>query len=76
MVERKKLENFEDLIVWQKGVELVKQMYLLTAEGKLKKDFGLRDQLQRAYNAPPFRFLRTSLKVSSDLREGTIYAFS
>ena len=48
MVERKKLENFEDLIVWQKGVELVKQMYLLTAEGKLNKDFGLRDQLQRA----------------------------
>jgi four helix bundle protein len=48
VVGRKKLENFEDLIVWQKGVELVKQMYLLTAEGKLNKDFGLRDQLQRA----------------------------
>lgn len=48
MVERKKLENFEDLIVWQKGIELVKQIYLLTSEGKLNKDFGLRDQLHRA----------------------------
>ena len=48
MIERKKIENFEDLIVWQKGVELVKQIYLLTSEGKLNKDFGLRDQLQRA----------------------------
>jgi len=48
VIERKKIENFEDLIVWQKGVELVKQIYLLTSEGKLNKDFGLRDQLQRA----------------------------
>ena len=48
MIERKRIENFEDLVVWQKGVELVKQIYLLTSEGKLHKDFGLRDQLQRA----------------------------
>jgi four helix bundle protein len=47
-VERKKVETFEDLLVWQKGIELVKQVYLLTAGGKLNRDFGLRDQLQRA----------------------------
>ena len=47
-MERKKIENFEDLLVWQKGMELAKQIYLLTAEGKLHRDFGLRDQLQRA----------------------------
>jgi len=47
-MERKKIESFEDLWVWQKGIELVKQVYLLTGEGKLNKDFGLRDQLQRA----------------------------
>jgi len=47
-MERKKIESFEDLWVWQKGIELVKQMYFLTGEGKLNKDFGLRDQLQRA----------------------------
>ena len=48
MVERKKVETFEDLLVWQKGIQLVKQVYLLTADGKLNRDFGLRDQLQRA----------------------------
>ena len=48
IMEKKKIESFEDLRVWQKGIELVKQVYLLTAEGKLGKDFGLRDQLQRA----------------------------
>jgi four helix bundle protein len=47
-MERKKIESFEDLWVWQKGIELVKQVYLLTGEGKLNKDFSLRDQLQRA----------------------------
>lgn len=47
-MERKKIESFEDLRVWQKGIELVKQVYLLTSYGDLKRDFGLRDQLQRA----------------------------
>jgi four helix bundle protein len=47
-MEKKKVESFEDLFVWQKGIELVKQVYLLTAVGQLKRDFGLRDQLQRA----------------------------
>jgi len=43
-----KIESFEDLRVWQKGIQLVKQVYLITNEGKLSKDFGLRDQLRRA----------------------------
>ena len=46
-MERKKIDTFEDLLVWQKGIELVKHIYALTAEGKLNRDFGLRDQLQR-----------------------------
>ena len=40
--------RFEDLLVWQKAIELVKQVYLLTADGPLNRDFGLRDQLRRA----------------------------
>jgi len=47
-MEKKRIASFEDLLVWQKGIILVKQVYLLTAEGKLHRDFGLRDQLQRA----------------------------
>ncbi|MDZ7965761.1 MAG: four helix bundle protein [Nostoc sp. DedSLP03] len=47
-MERKKIETFEDLKVWQKGIDLVKQIYLKTKEGELSKDFGLRDQLRRA----------------------------
>ena len=29
-MEKKKIESFEDLLVWQKGIALVKQVYLLT----------------------------------------------
>ena len=52
-MERKKVESFEDLMVWQRGIELVKQIYLLTGEGNLNKDFGLRDQMRRAAVSVP-----------------------
>ncbi|MBM4301041.1 MAG: four helix bundle protein [Deltaproteobacteria bacterium] len=46
--KRKKVERFEDLLVWQKGMEIVKQVYLISREGELCRDFALRDQLRRA----------------------------
>lgn len=52
-MQNKKVESFEDLRVWQKGIELVKHIYLVTEEGKLSKDFGLRDQLRRASVSVP-----------------------
>ncbi|MEB3283248.1 MAG: four helix bundle protein [Lyngbya sp.] len=47
------IEKFEDLRSWQKGIELVKLIYLLTKEGDLSRDFGLRDQLRRAAVSVP-----------------------
>ena len=49
----KKIETFEDLRVWQQGIELVKQIYLVTREGEISRDFGLRDQLRRAAVSVP-----------------------
>jgi four helix bundle protein len=43
-----KIESFEDLRVWQAGIQFVKQIYMVSKEGELSKDFGLRDQLRRA----------------------------
>ena len=43
-----KIETFEDLRVWQKGISLVKQVYLVTRQGEISRDFGFRDQLRRA----------------------------
>ena len=35
-----KIETFEDLRVWQKGITLVKQVYLVTKQGEISRDFG------------------------------------
>ncbi len=48
MKKKNPVRSFEDLMVWQKGIEFVKKIYILTASGALQRDFGLRDQLRRA----------------------------
>ncbi|HEV7683741.1 MAG TPA: four helix bundle protein [Pyrinomonadaceae bacterium] len=47
-MEKRKVRTFEDLLVWQLAIELVKRVYVLTASGLFSRDFGLRDQLRRA----------------------------
>lgn len=51
--KRKKIESFEDLLVWQKGMKIVRQVYFLSKEGELGRDFALRDQLRRAVISIP-----------------------
>ena len=40
--------KYEDILVWQFGRELVRRVYALTSVGTFCKDWGLRDQIQRA----------------------------
>ena len=42
------ITRFEDIQAWQEARKLVKMIYKLTNSGTLAKDFGLRDQIQRA----------------------------
>lgn len=51
-----KITKFEDLIIWQKGVEMAVLVYDLF---KNSKDFGFRDQVQRS-----------SVSISSNIAEG------
>lgn len=53
MEKRQRVRTFEDLLVWQMGIELVKRVYVLTASGLFSKDFGLRDQIRRASVSVP-----------------------
>ncbi len=53
------VQKFEELEVWQKARKLVKAVYCVTQEGKFVRDFGLRDQIQRA-----------AVSVMSNLAEG------
>ena len=40
--------KFEDLIAWQEARKLVRMIYKITSDGIFSKDFGLKDQIQRA----------------------------
>ena len=40
--------SFVEIEAWQKARELVREVYKTCTEGRLSKDFGLRDQLCRA----------------------------
>src|SRR5687767_8707619 len=42
------ITKFEDLIAWQEARKLVKMIYKMTSTSSLAKDFGMRDQIQRA----------------------------
>jgi len=43
-----RISRFEDLLVWQKAKALSVAVYRVCATGPLARDFGLRDQMQRA----------------------------
>lgn len=48
-----KTKSFKDLLVWQKGIELVESVYKITAELPVQEKFGLSSQLQRAAVSVP-----------------------
>jgi four helix bundle protein len=43
-----RVERFEDLVAWQKARALTAAIYSATSGPGLARDFGLRDQIQRA----------------------------
>ncbi|NOS80859.1 MAG: four helix bundle protein [Nitrospira sp.] len=53
------IERFEDIKSWQAARELVSAVYRVSGRGKFEKDFGLRDQIQRA-----------SVSVMANIAEG------
>lgn len=42
------IENFEDLKSWQKARELCNEIYSLTEKERFKRDFSLKDQINRS----------------------------
>ena len=48
MEAKRKITRFEDLIVWQKAMSLAEEIYKATRQGEFAKDWGLKNQIQRA----------------------------
>jgi len=53
------IKKFEDSKIWQDSLKITKEIYDLTALPKFSRDFGLRDQIQRAI-----------ISISSNIVEG------
>ena len=51
--------RFEDIEAWQLGRELTRRVYEATRNGEFARDFGLRDQIQRA-----------AVSITSNIAEG------
>jgi len=78
-----KIERFEDIDGWKLGRELSRMVYAATKQGEFARDFGLKDQIQRASgsvmhniaegfdggsNAEFIKFLRYSQRSCSEVQ--------
>ena len=53
------IRQFEDLKIWKLARQLAKDVYAMTCKAAFSKDFGLRDQIQRA-----------AVSIGSNIAEG------
>lgn len=60
------LRSYKDLIVWQKGMDLVREIYDLTEKFPKDETYGLKSQMERAAVSVPSQiaegYLRRHLK--------------
>lgn len=60
-IDRNKIRNFKDLLIWQKGMEIVKEVYRLTQKFPKEELYGLTSQMKRS-----------SVSIPSNIAEGFI----
>ncbi|MGB0273935.1 MAG: four helix bundle protein [Flavobacteriaceae bacterium] len=53
------IQSYKDLLIWQKGIALVKSVYLLCKELPKEEIFGLQSQMKRA-----------AISIPSNIAEG------
>ena len=46
--EKSKVDSYKDLVVWQKGIALVQEVYKITRSFPSEEKFGLGSQMRRA----------------------------
>ena len=57
-----KIKRFEDLDIWKASVEIAIEIYNVSEKGKLKSDYGMKDQIRRA-----------AMSISNNIAEGFEY---
>jgi four helix bundle protein len=54
-----KIERFEEIIAWQKGMELCDAVYTITLQENFAKDYALKDQIRKS-----------AISIPSNISEG------
>lgn len=54
-----KIELFEDIVAWQKGMELCNAIYAITLKEDFAKDYALKDQIRKS-----------AISIPSNISEG------
>jgi four helix bundle protein len=55
----KKVSTYKDLLIWQKGIQIVKEVYLVTNDFPKEEMYGLQSQIRRS-----------SISIPSNIAEG------
>jgi four helix bundle protein len=65
VVMEQKIKNYRDLIVWQKSMDLVEQIYVLSSDFPTTETYGLTSQIKRAAVSVPSNIAEGSSKKST-----------
>jgi len=57
--QKTKINRFQDLECWQQATSLATEVYRISADGEIGRDFGFRDQLRRS-----------AVSIASNIAEG------
>ncbi len=57
-----KIKQFEELDIWKEATSIAIEIYAASEQGKLKSDFGMKDQIRRA-----------AMSISDNIAEGFEY---
>ncbi len=57
-----KVNRFEDLEVWKKGMQLAEDIYYITRDDKFAREYSIKDQI-----------IRASISISNNISEGFEY---
>ncbi len=59
------MKNFKQLLIWQKGIDIVKETYLLAKELPSSEKFGITSQMTRAASSIPSNIAEGSSRSSN-----------
>ena len=70
------MKTYKDLIVWQKSMELVKEVYLITSSFPKEEIFGLTSQMRRCAVSIPSNIAEGKLRgYQKELKKFLLIAF-